>query len=329
MSLLHPVTIGSLIIENNVFLAPLAGISDVTYRIIGKKFGAGLCFTEMVSAHGLVQQNRYTRKLCKIAPEERPTAIQIFGSTPELMGKAALLLKEFKPDLIDINAGCTVPKITRSGAGVRLLENPLLFHRVIRAVVENSDVPVTVKMRLGTDVINVMENAHAAEDAGVSLITLHPRTGKQKYTQKAQWEYIKKIKEALKIPVCGNGDIFYPEDAARMIQETGCNAVMIGRMAIGNPWSIRDTVKRLSEYPLTSTTYNPSNTEKIGMALTHLKMMCDEKGEKRGIREIRRILPRYIRGMPHAASIREKLVCAQTKKVIESILNTMIKGVTL
>jgi tRNA-dihydrouridine synthase B len=316
MSLLKKVTIGNFETPNNVWLAPLAGIGDKSYRILQRRFGAGLTFTEMTSAHGIVYGNSKTFELARLSRRERPAGIQVFGSNPEIMGMAVSLLSEYPADIIDINGGCSVPKVLKTGAGARLLDDPDRFYTVIKACVDASIRPVSVKIRLGAtqDRINVIENALAAQEAGASLLTLHPRTAKARYRGAADWEYIGLVKQALAIPVCGNGDILSPRDAVQMILETGCDAVMIGRAAIGNPWIIRDTIRALSLYPERAEEIRPSTEERVRCALEHLDLIVSFKGETRGVREAKRHLYRYLRGIPHVARLRESIFLVDSKQ---------------
>jgi tRNA-dihydrouridine synthase B len=326
MSLLKQIKIGDTVTPNNVWLAPLAGIGDRSYRTLHRRFGAGLTFSEMTSAHGIVRGNSRTLELARISRGERPSGIQIFGSNPEIMGSAVASLCEYPADVIDINGGCSVPKVIKTGAGARLLEDPGLFYAVVKACVDASIRPVSVKMRLGLseDRINVVENALAAQEAGASLLTLHPRTAEEKYRGPARWEYIGFVKQSLAIPVCGNGDITTPHDAVRMILETGCDAVMIGRAAIGNPWLIQDTVCALDAYPEQIEVTQPSVAERVRCALEHLNLIVSLKGEARGMREIQRHLYRYLRGIPHVVRLRESLCLLDSKQEAEARLLALL-----
>jgi tRNA-dihydrouridine synthase B len=326
MSLLKPVRIGTLVTRNNVFVAPLAGISDTCYRIIGRRFGAGLTFTEMVSAHGLVKRNQKTIDLLRISRKERPSGIQLFGSVPEIMSEAASILSDFTADLIDINGGCSVKKVLKTGAGAKLLGNPETFYSIVQACVNASIYPVSVKIRLGLseDRINVLENAIAAQEAGASLLTLHPRTAQSKYSGKARWEYIAEVKSRLGIPVCGNGDIRTPEDAVRMIVETGCDAVMIGRAAIGNPWLFRDIVEVLDSYPNCPPSRTPTYDERIRLAVEHLHAAVSAKGEVRGVREVRRHIHQYLRSIPYSSRVRDSVFKIESLEELQEKLESLL-----
>jgi len=326
MSLLKKIKIGNFYTENNVFLAPLAGIGDKSYRILGKRFGAGLTFTEMVSAHGIVNGNQKTLDLLRLTKKERPSGIQIFGSNPEIMSSAVSICNEYPADLIDINGGCSVKKVLKAGSGAKILEEPEKFYDIVRACASASIYPISVMIRLGLteDRINVVENAIAAEEAGSSLLILHARTAASKYRGKAKWDYIGLVKENLSIPVCGNGDIRTPEDAIKMITETGCDAVMVGRAAIGNPWLLNNIVNVFESYPNRAESEYPTGEEKIRLALTHLNMIISHKGEVRGIKEVKRILYRYLREIPDIAKFRESIFHIDSKddayKCLSSIL---------
>jgi len=327
MSLLKQICIGGLTTENNVFLAPMAGIGDSGFRIIGKTFGVGLTFTEMVSAHGLLSGNEKSINLLKLSRKERPGGIQLFGSNPEVMSRAVSICGDFQADLIDINGGCSVNKVMKTGAGAMILDDPEKFYRLVKSCVDASCYPVSVKVRLGIseDRIKVLENAIAAQEAGASMFTLHPRTAKQRYSGKARWEYIGLVKQALHIPVCGNGDINSPFDAIHMIQETGCDAVMIGRGAIGNPWLIRNTIFALRSYPDIPSFSEVTTCERIECALKHLELVVSFKSENRGMKEIKRHLYRYLRGVPGVSQIREEIMHMDTKQEVVEKLSTILQ----
>jgi len=326
MSLLKRVPIGNFFTENNVFLAPLAGIGDTTFRTLGRRFGAGMTFTEMISAHGIVNNNMKTLDLLKVTKRERPVGIQIFSANEEIMSNAVSICNSHTADLIDINGGCSVKKVLKTGAGAGLLEDPDHFYRVVKVCVDSSVYPVSVKIRLGLteDTINVIENACAAQDAGAILLTLHARTASQKYRGQARWEYIGRVKEALRIPVCGNGDIRSPEDAVRMITETGCDAVMIGRAAIGNLWLIKESVRALECYPHQPEMVVPTVEQRVACALEHLHMITSLKGEIRGVREVKRHIHRYLRGVPSVSKKKESFFRASSKQEMEDAITSFL-----
>ena len=314
--------IGNVEIKNQVVLAPMAGYSNTSFRKIIKDMGAGLIFAEMVSDKALVYQNAKTLELLKMSEEERPIAQQIFGSDVESFVEAARIVESvMHPDIIDINMGCPVPKVAVSAqAGSALLKNPDKIYQIVSEVVKAVSVPVTVKIRLGWDEssINCVEVAKVIESAGASAITLHARTRAQGYSGKARWEYIKQVKESVSIPVIGNGDVKTCFDAKRMILETGCDAVMIGRGVLGNPWLIRDCVEYLE---LGSVPKPVSNQEKIEMMKRHFELLKQDKNEKVALLEIRSNILFYLKGMPGNKEIKTRICEAKSEEDIYSLLN--------
>lgn len=312
--------IGNVKLQNNIFLAPMAGVTDRAYRIICKEMGAGLVFTEMVSSKGLYYEDEKTKELTSIAEKERPVAIQIFGSDPSIMSE--VVKKYINPrddiDILDINMGCPAPKIVKNGDGAALLKNPSLIRKILKEVVKASTKPVTIKIRTGWDInnINGMEIAKIAEEEGVSAITVHGRTRDMFYSGKANWEYIGEIKNSVNIPVIGNGDIFEPIDAINMMEYTGCDGVAIGRGAMGNPWIF----KRINLLIEGKDDVKPSNIDRINMAIKHLNMVCDIKGEKTGIREMRKHIAWYLKGMRDSNKIKNVINSVESKQEIEKIL---------
>lgn len=314
--------IGNVEIKNQVVLAPMAGYSNTSFRKIIKDMGAGLIFAEMVSDKALVYQNAKTLELLKMSEEERPIAQQIFGSDVESFVEAAQIVESvMHPDIIDINMGCPVPKVAVSAqAGSALLKNPDKIYQIVSEVVKAVSVPVTVKIRLGWDEssINCVEVAKVIESAGASAITLHARTRAQGYSGKARWEYIKQVKESVSIPVIGNGDVKTCFDAKRMILETGCDAVMIGREVLGNPWLIRDCV----EYLESGSVPKPvSNQEKIEMMRRHFELLKQDKNEKVALLEIRSNILFYLKGMPGNKEMKTRICEAKSEEDIYSLLN--------
>lgn len=311
--------IGNVEIANQVIMAPMAGVTDRAFRIIAKSFGCGLVCTEMISDMGLVYGQSRTRSIADTTGETRPVSVQIFGSDPDSMARAALIVQDLGADIIDINMGCPTPKIVKNGEGAALMLDIPRCRQIIRAVVQAVQVPVTVKMRKGWDDSNpaCLELARAAEQEGVAALTLHPRTRMQFFSGQADWAMIAAVKNLVSIPVIGNGDIRTAADARRMLEETGCDAVMIGRAAMGNPFLIRETVELLTTG---QTIPPPTQAERIEVALHHLELAIKFKGEWVAIREMRKQLAWYIKGRPGAAQIRTQLNQAATKQEILQIL---------
>ena len=319
--------IGNVAIENNVCLAPMAGFCNSAFRRICKELGAGLLFAEMVSDKAIYYGSEKTISMLKMTDFERPIAQQIFGSDKESFVFAAKKIMEvMKPDIIDINMGCPVPKVAvKSQAGSALLKNPEKIKEIVQAVVEAVDVPVTVKIRSGWDSnsINAVEVAKVIEEAGASAITIHPRTRAQGYTGLSDWSIIKKVKEAVSIPVIGNGDIKTAKDAKRMIDETNCDAVMIGRGALTNPFIFKqvnyylETGKELEDI---------TDKEKIDIALKHFNYLLEIKSEKTAVLEMRTISANYIKGMKDSSIIKNEIFKVKTKEELIKILEEYRKS---
>jgi nifR3 family TIM-barrel protein len=293
--------IGRLKLANNIILAPMAGISDLPYRRIMKEFGAGLVFTEMVSANGLIRAGRRTRELLRSVAEERPLGIQLFGEDPAILARAAELVRD-DGELLDLNFGCPVNKVVRSGAGSALLRDPSKVGRIVATVRRATDLPLTVKIRSGWDhgSINFLEVARIAVGEGAEAVALHPRPRSQGFSGHADWEQIGQLKSALPVPVIGSGDIFTAGDARDMLEKTGCDAVMIGRGGYGNPWLIRDILAIQQGVE----TVPPTADERLDVALRHLELFLETFGEARTARDMRKHLCWYCRGLGGAAVFR-------------------------
>ena len=317
--------IGNTVLENNVILAPMAGVTDLPFRVLCREQGAGCVVTEMVSAKAVLYNNKNTRELLQIDPAERPAAVQLFGSEPDIMAEIAARLEEGPYDYIDVNMGCPVPKIVNNGEGSALMKNPERAKEVLTAMVKAVKKPVTVKFRKGFNdlSVNAVEFAKMAESCGVAAVAVHGRTREQYYSGKADWDIIRQVKEAVRIPVIGKGDIFTPEDAGRMLKETGCDGIMVARGAKGNPWLFG----RINHYLDTGEVLpGPSMAEIKAMILRHGRMLVQFKGEGVAMREMRGHMAWYTKGMPHSATLRNEINQVETLEGFVELLDRKIQS---
>ncbi len=313
--------IGNVKLENNLILAPMAGVTDLPFRVLCREEGCGLLYTEMVSAKAILYKNKNTKELLEVDPSERPIAVQLFGPDPQILGAMAHQIEDGPYDLIDLNMGCPVPKVAGNGEGSALMKNPKLVEEILSTMVKSVKKPVTVKFRKGfdDDHVNAVEIAKIAENCGVSAVAVHGRTREQYYSGTADWDIIRQVKEAVSIPVIGNGDIFTPQDAKRCLEETGCDGLMIGRGARGNPWIF----KRTAHYLETGELLPETTGAEIGeMILRHARMQVKMKGEYIGMKEMRKHVAWYTAGLPHSASMRRASNELETLEQLENLLNT-------
>ena len=312
--------IGNIELDTPVALAPMAGISDLPYRVICREFGCGLTVSEMVSAKGLLYKNEKTLAMLQIDEAERPTAIQLFGSVPEELAEAARIVEAQGADIIDFNMGCPVPKVVNNGEGSALMKVPELAGKILEAMVKAVRVPVTVKFRAGWDEEhrNAVEIAKIAEASGVAAVAVHGRTRNQFYMGKADWEIIRRVKEAVRIPVFGNGDVFTAGDGLRMFKETNCDGLMLARGAYGNPWLFTQLRAALEGKDIPAVTAE----EKLQQIILHATALVDFKGEKIAIREMRSHASAYIKGLPRASEYREKFHRLETLREMADLVNS-------
>ncbi len=319
MSVKTDLQIGNVKLENNIALGPMAGVTDLPFRILCKEQGAGLIYTEMVSAKGIFYNNKNTEDLLMVEEAERPVALQLFGSDPEIMSEMAKKIEERNFDILDINMGCPVPKIVNNGEGSALMKNPVLAGQIVEAVAKAIKKPVTVKIRRGffRDECTAPEFARVLAESGAAAIAVHGRTREQYYSGEADWEVIRQVKEIVKVPVIGNGDIFTPMDAERMMKETGCDGVMIARGARGNPWIFRQTEEYLRSGVMPP---KPSFDEVIEMIKRHAALITEFKGEYTGIREMRKHVAWYTTGYKGSSKLRGQINEVETMEQLNELL---------
>ena len=316
--------IGNVQLDNEVFLSPMAGVTDLPFRTICKEKGCGMLYTEMINAKALCYDDENTKKMLNLEDDGHPVAVQIFGSDPEYMGKAASIMNQYTNDILDINMGCPAPKVIKNGDGSALMRNPKLAAEVLTAVVKNSEKPVTLKIRKAWDdnSVNALEIAKIAEECGISALAIHGRTREQFYSGKADWDIIAEIKQSINIPVIGNGDVFDVQDAVNMLEKTKCDAIMIGRGSQGNPWIFN----RINHYMKTGEVLpEPTLEEKISTAIKHMNLAVAEHGEYVAVREMRKHIGWYLKGLKNSAKYRDQINKITDYKEVISMLEEYVQ----
>ena len=314
--------IGNVELENRYILGPMAGVTDLPFRLLCREQGAGLLCMEMVSAKAIYYNNRNTESLLEIHPDERPVSLQLFGSDPKIMSEMAKRIEERPFAILDVNMGCPVPKVVKNGEGSALMKNPKLVYEIVSALVKAIDKPVTVKIRKGfdDDHVNAVEIAKIIEEAGAAAVAVHGRTREQYYSGKADWDIIRQVKQAVSIPVIGNGDVTSPQKADELVRQTGCDGIMIARGAQGSPWTFCGMIhwEETGELPP-----RPDKDEIRKMMLRHARLQLEYKGEFSGIREMRKHVAWYTKGLKGAARLREKVNAVESLEELENLLTSL------
>ena len=314
--------IGNVELENRYILGPMAGVTDLPFSLLCREQGAGLLCMEMVSAKAIYYNNRNTESLLEIHPNEKPVSLQLFGSDPKIMSEMAKRIEERPFAILDVNMGCTVPKVVKNGEGSALMKDPKLVYEIVSALVKAIEKPVTVKIRKGfdDDHVNAVEIARIAEEAGAAAVAVHGRTREQYYSGKADWDIIRQVKEAVSVPVIGNGDVTSPQKAAELVRLTGCDGIMIARGAEGNPWIFSEMIhwEETGELPP-----RPDKDEIREMMLKHARLQLEYKGEFCGIREMRKHVAWYTKGLKGAARLREKVNAVESLEELENLLTSL------
>ena len=315
-------TIGNVELENNVILAPMAGVTDLPFRLLCREQGAALVCTEMVSAKAILYNNKNTKALLEMHPDEAPVSLQLFGSDPTIMSEMAKHIEELPFAVLDINMGCPVPKVVNNGEGSALMKNPKLAGEIVSAVTKAIKKPVTVKIRTGFDKdhINAIEMAKIMEDSGAAAVAVHGRTREQFYSGEADWDIIARVKEAVSIPVIGNGDVTDCESADKLLKQTGCDGIMIGRAARGNPWIFSQVTAFLEDGTILPP---PTSEERKAMILRHGRLQLEYKGEYTGVREMRKHVSWYTAGMPHSAQLRQRVNAVEKFSELEELIEQL------
>ncbi len=315
--------IGNVEIENPVFLAPMAGVTDMAFRCLCREMGCGMMYTEMVSAKAILYRNKNTEALLRTEQQEKPVAVQLFGSDPYVMAEAVKYMEKHRFDVIDVNMGCPVPKVVNNGEGSALMKNPKLVGEIVEAMAKATSRPVTVKIRAGFDGehINAPEIAHVIQESGGAAVAVHGRTRQQYYSGQADWQVIRRVKECVSIPVIGNGDVQSGADAERLFRESGCDAVMIGRAARGNPWIFSEVSEYLKGGK--AVRHVPSIAERREMILRHARMLAEEKGEYTAVREMRRHFAWYTAGIRNSSSLRDEVNRVESYAGLEALVGKL------